>query len=227
MTISRPVQTSLIEGLERPVGPLPQSVFSGSNSDLIAAIAPLYLSGSVLDPTYGNGDTAGGWWKRYTPDPFTHHDLAGDGIDFTDLPYEAGSFDTVCFDPPYVTSGGNSALSGTFRKRFGIDRVTGYGQEQELSDLIFAGLSECCRVARAFVLVKCMEFVSSRQFHDLPVDIATAARSLGWVKHDVIVHNSGPGPGGHNIFEVLRARRAHSYLLVFTPGPAFRSTTPF
>lgn len=33
--------------------------------------------------------------------------------------------------------------------------------------------------------------------------------------HDLIVHHTGSGPGGHNIFTALRARRCHSYLLVF------------
>jgi hypothetical protein len=217
MKVVRDVQTSLIEGMERPIGPLPQSIFAGSNADLMAAIAPLYLSGSVLDPTYGNGDTAGGWWRRFTPDPFTHHDLSGDGVDFRSLPYRDRAFDTVCFDPPYVPSGTPSKDFGVgcFRERFGIDRATGYGREDQLRALIFDGLAECARVARAFLLVKCMEFTSSRRFHDWPVDIAVEARTLGWVKHDVIVHNTGPGPGGHNIFEVQRARRAHSYLLVF------------
>lgn len=40
----------------------------------------------------------------------------------------------------------------------------------------------------------------------------------GWYKHDQIVHFTGSGPGGHNIFTVRRARRAHSYLIVFVPG---------
>ena len=41
------------------------------------------------------------------------------------------------------------------------------------------------------------------------------ALDLGCIKHDVIVHYTGSGPGGHNIFDIKRARRHHSYLLVF------------
>jgi hypothetical protein len=52
---ARPVQLSIVEGMERPVGPIPASVQTGTNSDLIAAIAPLYLTGSVLNVTYGEG----------------------------------------------------------------------------------------------------------------------------------------------------------------------------
>lgn len=226
VTATRPVQGSFIEGMERPVGPIPPSVFQGSNSDLIAAVAPMYLSGSVLDATYGNGETAGGWWRRFTPDPFTYHDLALDGVDFRHLPEDDRSIDTVCFDPPYVPAGGGpkNESADAFRERFGLDWGTGYRSEGTLRDLVRDGLADCARVARAFVLVKCMEFVSSSQFHDMPVDVANWARDVGLRKYDTIVHHTGPGPGGHNIFDIKRARRHHSYLLVF--AKSHRSTEP-
>jgi hypothetical protein len=212
----RPVQMSMVEGMERPVGPILPSVFTGTNSDLMAAVAPLYLTGSVLDVTYGNGDTAGGWWKRFTPDPFTFHDLALDGVDFRSLPEDDASIDTVCFDPPYISAGGGatSPSADNFRRRFGLDD---YRSGVSLSSLVAEGLAECARVARRFVLVKCMEFVSCGRFQDLPTDITLWARSLGMTKQDQIVHHTGSGPGGHNIWDVKRARRHHSYLLVFAP----------
>lgn len=221
-TPTRPLQGSFIEGMERPVGPLLASVFQGSNADLMSAISDVYLSGSVLDVTYGNGSTAGGWWKRFTPDPFAFHDLALDGVDFRTLPEDDGSFDTVCFDPPYVPAGGGpkNESADQFRERFGLDWGSGYRSEATLRTLVQDGLTECARVARAFVLVKCMEFVSSSQFHDMPVDVANWARTAGLRKHDTIVHHTGAGPGGHNITTVKRARRHHSYLLVFAKDAA-------
>lgn len=218
VTRERDVQLALVDGMERPTGPILQSVFQGTNADLMAAVAPIYLTGSVLDVTYGNGDTAGGWWRRFTPDPFTFHDLTLDGVDFRDLPHDDDEFDAVCFDPPYVPAGGSArscSQAETFRVRFGIDRTTAYGGESEAAGLILDGLAECARVANTFLLVKCMEFVSSRRFHDMPTLVSVAAQQHGWEKHDVIVHHTGSGPGGHNIFTVKRARRAHSYLLVF------------
>lgn len=210
---ARPVQLSMVEGLERPVGPILKSVFTGQlNADLMAAVAPLYLSGSVLDVTYGQGK----WWDRFTPDPFTFHDLALDGVDFRHLPHPDRSFDTVCFDPPYIPAGGEATseqVDRRFRSSFGL---TAGRTATELDALIFDGLEECARVARQYLLVKCMEFVGSAAFRDMPTEITMAlASGLGFVKHDQIVHFTGPGPGGHNIFTVKRARRVHSYLLVF------------
>ena len=215
----RPVQQSLVDPtLERPVGPIPMSVVSGYNADIIASIADLYLTGSVLDVTYGKGM----WWTRFTPDPFTFHDLETvDGVNFCALPELDNSFDAVCFDPPYVPAGGSRTSGQTagekrFRESFGIqERRTDAG----LQELIMAGLTECARVTNCWLLVKCMEFVSGGKFRDMPTDITNGCRALGLDKWDVIVHDSGTGPGGHNIWEPLRARRAHSYLLVFRkPG---------
>lgn len=210
---ARPVQTSLIEGMDRPQGRLVGSVINGTNADLIATIAPLYLTGSVLDVTYG----LGGWWKRFTPDPFTFHDINIDGVDFTALPYSDNSFDAVCFDPPYIASGGLTTATGggaDLRVRFGVTART----ERDLWWLIGNGIAETARVVApgGFLLVKCGDYVGSGRLvlgHLKVIDAAVAV-GLGepW---DLIVHHTGSGPGGHNIYTAIRARRHHSYLLVF------------
>lgn len=230
MTATRAVQSSLWPEIQpdKPIGPIPPSVITGTNADLIATIAPLYLTGSVLDVTYGEGK----WWDRFTPDPFAYHDLHKvDGVDFRALPEADESFDTVCYDPPYVISGTASSdrLGPDFQNRYGIGldnlpemRNTGDGTTA-FEQLIIDGLVECLRVARRFVLVKCMEFSQGnhvpqcRSFHDIPFLVTATARRAGWWKHDQIVHHTGPGPGGHNIFEIKRARRHHSYLIVLAP----------
>jgi hypothetical protein len=221
---ARPVQGSFIAGMERPVGPIPPSVMRGTNADLIAAVAPLYLTGSVLDVTYGEGK----WWERFTPEPFAAHDLYKlDGVDFTDLPDADGSFDAVCFDPPYVINAGDVTTRADYKDRYGIDtlKITkSKGGNDTLCALIRAGLAESVRVSRRWVLVKCMESAQGdgvlnpvgRDFFDLPWLVTQWALDLGCVKHDQIVHHTGSGPGGHNIFTIKRARRHHSYLLVFS-----------
>lgn len=207
----RDVQLALIEGDERNIGPILPSVFHGTNADLMAAVAPLYLTGAVLDPTYGEGK----WWVRFRPESLTAHDLHKlDGVDFRALPHPDRSFETVCYDPPYVLSGGTASPGAAdLRERFGLD--VGYN-DRTLKALILDGLVECARVADRWLLVKCMEFAQGGRFHDIPNQVTNRAQDIGWRKHDQIVHATGTGPGGHNISEVKRARRAHSYLLVFT-----------
>lgn len=212
----RPMQLSIVEGMERPVGPVSPSVFTGTNADLIAAIAPLYLTGPVLDVTYGEGK----WWTRFKPSLFAAHDKYKlDGVDFTALPEGDDAYDTVCFDPPYVPAGGSRTTGRTeaehnYRDRFGLDPRG----RAELFDLIGSGLTECARVARRFVLVKCCDFVTGGQFTLGHLFVLDHARVLGLRCHDLIVHHTGSGPGGHNITEIKRARRHHSYLLVFSKG---------
>lgn len=210
---TRPVEASLFPDVrpDRPTGRLVGSVQIGSNADLIATIAPLYLTGSVLDVTYGEG----GWWRRFQPTDFTAHDLYKlDGVDFRQLPEPDRSVDTVCFDPPYVPQGGMSTSTmDTFRDRFGL---TAESQPWwECFNDMAAGLKECARVARRWVLVKCSEFVSGGAFKLGSLHMMNTGLDLGLSIHDVIVHHTGSGPGGHNIWEAKRARRHHSYLLVF------------
>ncbi len=226
MTVQRPVQGSFIPDMERPVGPILLSVFTGTNAELMAAVAPLYLTGSVLDPTYGEGK----WWEKVRPDPFAFHDLKLDAVDFRALPEDDQTFDSVVFDPPYTISGGKSGAAlyhnhaGAGSRPVGFQERYGLGVrnlDEPLDSLIRKGLAECCRVARQWVLVKCMEFAQGggpTGFHDTPTMVTNEAAERGWYKHDQIVHYTGTGPGGHNIFTVKRARRAHSYLVVFSRG---------
>jgi len=209
---ARPVAQSLFPELvpDRPTGPLPLSVQTGTNSDLIYNIRELYLTNSVLDVTYGRG----GWWQRYVPDPFTFHDLTLDGVDFRHLPHPDRSFDAVCFDPPYVPQGGMATSSQEdFRDRFGLKQES--TPWWELRDLMIDGFAECARVADRWLLVKCADFVTGADFKLGSQWMHTAAAKAGIKCEDIIIHASGTGPGGHNIWEAKRCRRAHSYLLVF------------
>lgn len=202
------------------MGKLVPSLISGTNAALIAAIAPLYLDGTVLDTTYGRGK----WWDRFRPDDLVTHDLALDGVDFRDLPHDDASFDAVCFDPPYVPRhGGNLPPSSNlvnFRNRYGLAEPR---TRAELEQLIVAGLGECARVARRWLLVKCCDYVNGKQFHLGHLVVIQTGTDLGIRTHDLIVHAAGTGPGGSQIFEQQRARRAHSYLIVFDVAPLHRA----
>ena len=82
-----------------------------------------------------------------------------------------------------------------------------HGDCREIDAWTRARMHECARVTRGWLLAKCSDFVSGGRFHlgsRWVMDAATAA-GLGdpW---DVIVHHTGSGPGGHNIFTPVRAR---------------------
>lgn len=225
VTKLRHVQLSAFPDLQpdKPIGYILPSVFQGTNADLMAAVAPYYLTGSVCDLTYGEGK----WWDRFTPDPFVAHDKYKlDGVDFTALPEADNTYDTVCFDPPYVLSGGESTSHVEFQERFGIGmKRMGHNGAQAFEALMRDGLSEAFRVSIDWVLVKCMEFAQGGGvdggFKDVPYLVRRWAEDdHGQRPYDVIVHHTGSGPGGHNIFDPKRARRHHSYLLVFRKGKA-------
>ena len=208
----RPVQSSLWPDVvpDRPTGPIVGSVQVGTNADLIAAVAPLYLTGAVVDLTYGRGR----WWDKYRPAELVCHDLdpdKGDGVDFACLPEPDDSYDAVCFDPPYVPAGGLSTSGRLdYRDRFGLAQRS----QAELVDLWRAGLTEAARVSRRWVLVKCSDYVTGAAMtlgHRVMLELAD---DLGLCCWDLIVHWTGAGPGGHNIVDVRRARRHHSYLIV-------------
>lgn len=221
MTKARAVQTSMFPDVQpdKPVGPILPSVFTGSNADLMAAVAPYYLQGAVCDVTYGTG----GWWQRLRPEIFVAHDLdpsKGDGVDFTALPEPDDTYDAVTFDPPYIPQGGyETSTAPQFVGRFGLTSRS----RSALWGLIGGGMAECARVLKpgGFLLVKCMDFVNGGAFHLGHRKVLDLADDLDLVCHDLIVHHTGSGPGGHNIFDPVRARRHHSYLVVLTHGRVY------
>lgn len=210
----RHLQTSLIAERERPVGPMPESVWIGDNAGLIASIAPLYLTGSVLDVTYG----LGAWWRRFTPEPFGRHDLADDGVDFRSLPHEDSSWDAVCFDPPYIPSHAthtSTRRAVTHRAAYGLMEAR---SRADVEGLMADGLAECARVTRRWVLAKCSDYAENPAAFRLGhVSAIVAGEAAGLRVHDLIVcasTNHG-GPTNNRLRRVVRTRRVHSYLIVF------------
>lgn len=215
MTAERHVQLTMLPDYapDQVRGWVMQSVFTGSNADLIAAIAPMYLHGTrILDPTYGEGHM----WRRYRPATLTTHDLKHDRVDFRNLPYPDRHFDAIVFDPPYVPRSGRPRPFAVphiarFCERYGIaERST-----RQLLDLVCAGLTETARTLRpgGFLLVKCNDFTANRKLHLGHRYVVDYAELIGLGCHDLIVHHAGMGPGS-GPEHPTRSRRAHSYLVV-------------
>ena len=133
-----------------------------TNARMIADVARLGLideSMLTLDATWG----LGAWWRDWTPtalfgldlDPAKARDVRGD---FWQMPFPDGTFDLVCFDPPY-------AYRGTSRHamddQYGL--ATDYMSPPERDHMISSGITECARVTRpgGVLIVKCQDQVVS------------------------------------------------------------------
>ncbi len=170
-----------------------RSIVRGTNGVVIAQAARLgYLGGpddDVLDMTYGRGL----WWTRYRPKRLIAHDLKLDGRDFTQLPEADNSMAVTCFDPTYVTTGGDeTSTTADFRDRFAMG-VQGWSNGR---DIMAGGLKEAARVTRpgGFVLVKCMDYTESGHKVWNLVWLVQTAEGLGLELHDRFIHHSGGGP---------------------------------
>lgn len=209
-----------------------------SNAELIRDCATLgYLKQEwvTLDPTYGGGI----WWKLWQPTTLVAHRrflpdppdapmipvVTDPSWDFRCTGYEAGTFDAIAFDPPYVSKGGR-ATSGIKQmdKRFGQDDAP--ATPELLQNLINLGLIEMHRVLKkarsksgepqpGMLLVKCQDYISSGKLWPGTLYTTNFARDLGFQLIDRLEHygtSPRPQPGGRR---QVHARRNLSTLLVF------------
>lgn len=181
------------------------------NSALIADAHRLgYVTGVVLDPTYGKGN----WWREHRPACLITHDIRLDGVDFRALPEADESVDTVAFDPPYVPVGGRQTTTiDEFNDAYGLVDVP--RTDAELQRLIFDGMAEAYRVLRpkGLLLVKCMSYVTGGRWRPMPHRVMAEGERLGFVPVDELVHLRRPGPQPHRDYQ-RTSRRNYSHLLV-------------
>jgi hypothetical protein len=181
-----------------------------NNSEMIADVALLgFIPGNVLDLTYGDG----AFWNHFRPADLTTNDLdpekpAEHHQDFRCTTWESGSFTTVVFDPPYKMQGTPS--SEAMDSHFGTDVVR---TRPEVLSLIVGGVAEGSRLATKFLLVKCMDQVSSGKARWQTQVVTDTARALEWRWVDQFLLPGGrPQPKGRS---QKHARHEYSTLLVF------------
>lgn len=133
------------------------SVTEGTSSQVISALIGILFQDAVTayDSTYGFG----GFWEN-RPEGLTVYggDLepalspSGRAVDFTDLPFEADTFDLGVFDPPYQTDMGKDrpSVMGT--------RFSHYPTVVELEDAVRRGTREIWRVSRLGVIIKVQDY---------------------------------------------------------------------
>ena len=169
-----------------------------------------YLDGKVLDVTYGYGV----FWRKFRPDDFTACDLdpekspIGYSVNFCNMTWNQQGFDSVVFDPPYKLNG---RPTDGVDERYGVHVITKW---QDRVQLMCAGLIECIRVSRKYVLVKCMDQVVSGKKVWQTIIMTDVARDNGCVlvdRFDMLV-TPRPQPGGRR---QVHSQGNYSTLLVF------------
>jgi hypothetical protein len=168
----------------------------------------LSVTDRVLDATYGLGR----FWTTFRPQYLAMNDLDPERgnlhYDFTSLPFDARSFDTVVFDPPYKFSGTpDSGGPANSDSDYGVVAM----RWQDRMQLIIDGAVECGRVADRTLLVKVQDQVVSGQIR---WQTHTVIDALGtWRLVDELhVHGHRKQPPGRR---QVHAARNVSTLLVF------------
>jgi hypothetical protein len=181
-----------------------------TNAELMLACRDLgYLRDDwwTLDPTYGGGK----WWTLWKPDLLT----SPSGHDFCKLAYPNNTFDAAVFDPPYVSTGGRrTSTIVDFNQRYGL--VDAPRTPLDLHTQNAKGLAELYRVVKpsAYVLVKCMNYISSGKFQPGVHWMCLSAWTIGFTQVDEFQHIGRPRPQPTRPKQV-HARNNYSTLLVF------------
>lgn len=188
------------------------SAVVGTNAELFQQVARLWIAPEdrVVDTTFGRGV----FWKLLPDIKVEGSDLASDGIDFRDLPYEDSSVDVFVFDPPYQPQHGQPERS------FGVGnsyRLASTGRQtiSQVLKLYSQGLAEAGRVVRrgGRVLVKTQDLTYNHRLHPVHLDVLRRMTRAGFDLADMFVlANTSRMPQPTRRQE--RAHRAHSYLLV-------------
>ncbi|HEX8864011.1 MAG TPA: hypothetical protein VF821_00005 [Lentzea sp.] len=199
------------------------TVTFGTNAELIATVAELYLAAGavVADVTYSSGR----FWKKVNLSRYTM--LASDlmphspgvlAADFRALPYRDGSVDTVVFDPPYIHSPGKGMLKDRYNGRATTDMIT----YADIMALYEDGMTEAVRVLHdgGQLWVKCKDTLASERQRWSHITVFELADKLGLYARDLFLLVP-PAPSSVTTGRWARqihARKVHSYLWIFETG---------
>ena len=172
-------------------GPDGEPVFNciqGSNADLIATVARLYLKKGdrLADITFGRGV----FWQRLNLSDYLFHKsdkitCPGSPHDFRRLPHPDDRFDVVVFDPPY-THGGYSIKSGPC---YQLASRAGGLPHREIMELYRLGIAEAKRILKpgGTLWVKCADEVEASRQRRSHVEVLQIAQDLGLVDADLFI----------------------------------------
>lgn len=202
------------------------TVTFGTNAELIASVAGLYLTAGdvVADVTYSSGR----FWSKTDLSRFRF--LASDllaqrdkrtmvlACDFRALPYRDGSVDALVFDPPYIHAPGKGMLN----TRYNGLQTTDMASYADIIALYETGMAEAVRVLRdgGQLWVKCKDTLASERQRWSHITIFELADKLGLYARDLFLLVP-PAPSSVTTGRWARqihARKVHSYLWIFETG---------
>lgn len=207
------------------------SAHVGSNDKVFPEVIDLHIDegATVADVTYGNGT----FWKRV---PSRKYDLRAtdidpnkspdteEGVDCRDLPYENNELDCVVLDPPYAegfydgdrSNGGESSYWIKNRYANAADGDLTY--HEAVLNMYYEAGREADRVLHddGKLIVKIQDEVSRNEQRLTHIEVTNYYENeLDLVAEDLFVTVRSDTPVSPNIKRQRRARKNHSYFLVF------------
>ena len=187
----------------------------GTNADLIATVARLYLrkGDRLADITFGRGVF---WQKLNLSDyRFCKSDkitCPGSPHDFRRLPYPDGQFDVVVFDPPYA-HGGYSMKSGPC---YQLASRAGGLPHRDIMESYERGMTEATRILKpgGTLWIKCADEIERAVQQRGHIEVFQIAKGLGLIDKDlfVLMQATPPVTTGRR---QQHARKNCSFLWVF------------
>jgi DNA modification methylase len=136
--------------------------------------------------------------------------------DNASMPFGAGAFDVVVYDPPHVPNQGRDK-SKDFNTRFGLGSRASKESDYNFSHTYPSFLQEAWRVLSpdGVLLCKIADYIHNHRYQWAHVDLIDAARAVGFLACDCIV-KVRKGPIVDPKWQVAHhTRRQHCYWLVF------------
>lgn len=206
------------------------SAHVGTNDEVFPKILDLHVAAgaSVADVTYGEGV----FWRQVSSGKYdlTATDIdparspnSSDGVDCRDLPYEDASFDCVVLDPPYAEGFYGTENKPSNNDYWITERYAGDTGEQSATyheavlELYAAAGEEASRVLRegGVFIVKMQDEVSRNEQRLTHIELTNIYEKMGFHAKDLFVVVRPDTPTIGRMYEQRRARKNHSYFLVF------------
>ena len=179
----------------------------------------------ILDATHNTGKM----WKGATHKPAHRMDIdpqypVETVADFRAMPFDAGSFDVIVFDPPHLpVAAASENSSGIWRHDYGLTEHADRGRDGDNVSGQFAPfLAEAERVlaAEGVVICKLADLVHNHRYQWQLVDFINAVRATSLTPCDLLVKRD---PCGGNLKSskwknVRHLKRVHSYFIVVRKG---------